>query len=315
MKPLVSVIVPVYNTEEYLPQCLNSLLGQTLEQIEILLIDDGSTDGSPGVCAAYVKRDARIRIITHRENLGLSAARNTGIAAARADYLMFVDSDDWVAPDFCRLPYEAAVEHCADLVMFSYYRVEKGKLKRPSGKVPSGLFTREEAIQLIDTSNISIGPMAWNKLYARSIFNSVAYPVGHLCEDIGTTHKLCHAANTIICLAEFLYYYRAGRNGSITSMMSSQFLQDRSDFYFQKNLDLAAWGYDVETPWRIFALRYMVWNGSNQPHSIVCDEVIKSISGYPSYFKPRYNVMLFLYRHSPPLFDFVCRITGKRIVK
>ncbi len=117
MKPLVSVIVPVYKVEPYLERCLDSLLNQTLKEIEIIIIDDGSPDRCGQICDAYAARDDQFRVV-HQENRGLSAARNVGIEMAQADYLMFVDSDDWVHPDYCRLPYEAAVEHGVELVIF-----------------------------------------------------------------------------------------------------------------------------------------------------------------------------------------------------
>ena len=120
MKPLVSVIVPVYRVEAYLEQCVDSLLGQTLERIEIILVDDGSPDSCGAICDRYAAADPRVRTI-HRENGGLSASRNTGIEAAAGEYLMFVDSDDWVESDYCGLPWELARTSGADLVMFQSY--------------------------------------------------------------------------------------------------------------------------------------------------------------------------------------------------
>lgn len=121
--PLISVIVPIYNVERYVRKCLDSLKGQTLKQIEVICIDDGSTDGSGKIADEYVSEEwPRFRVF-HTENRGLSAARNRGIDEAKAQWLMFVDSDDWVHEDFCRVPYEAAIENSADLVIFGAYRV------------------------------------------------------------------------------------------------------------------------------------------------------------------------------------------------
>ena len=116
-KPLVSVIVPVYNVEPYLHRCIDSLVHQTLKDIEIILIDDGSTDGCGKICDEYAAADTRIRVV-HQENAGLCEARNTGIDRAQADYLMFVDSDDWVQAEFCEIPLMLAKEHQADLACF-----------------------------------------------------------------------------------------------------------------------------------------------------------------------------------------------------
>lgn len=124
MKPLVSIIVPVYKVEDYLERCLDTLCRQSLKDIEIILVDDGSPDRSGEICDQYAKEDRRIKVLRHPENRGLSAARNTGIAYAAADYLMFVDSDDWVHVDFCKLPYEYAMQHQADLVMFCKRKIK-----------------------------------------------------------------------------------------------------------------------------------------------------------------------------------------------
>ena len=107
--PAISIIVPVYQVKNYLPRCIDSLIAQTFEDIEIILVDDASSDGSGEICDAYAKKDPRIRVI-HQEHGGLSVARNTGLAAARGEWLMFVDSDDYVLPDFCRRPYQYALE-------------------------------------------------------------------------------------------------------------------------------------------------------------------------------------------------------------
>ncbi len=109
MQLLVSVIVPVYNVEKYIVRCLESLRRQSLQNIEIILVDDASPDRCGEICEAYAAKDARFKVIHHAENLGLSAARNTGIQKAVADYLMFVDSDDWVHEDFCKVAYTKAV--------------------------------------------------------------------------------------------------------------------------------------------------------------------------------------------------------------
>ena len=128
--PLVSVIVPNYNVERYVRKCLDSLRGQTLREIEVICIDDGSTDESGRIVDEYAKEDERLRVI-HTENRGLSAARNRGIDEARADWLMFVDSDDWVDPDFCKVPYEAAIENQADLVIFAVCKVTRlGRVRK-----------------------------------------------------------------------------------------------------------------------------------------------------------------------------------------
>ena len=161
-RPEVSVIVPVYRVEKWLPQCLDSLTAQTLQETEIILIDDGSPDGCGALCDEYAKKDARIRVI-HQENRGLSLARNAGLDAARGRYIMFADSDDWVEPDFCETPFRLAEETGADLVLFRHRRHEKDRQSVfPRFPDAQGSLTPRDAIEkvLFREGGISV----WNKL-------------------------------------------------------------------------------------------------------------------------------------------------------
>ena len=187
--PLVSVIVPVYKVEDVLARCLDSLCRQSLREIEIILVDDASPDRCGEICEQYATENTRFKVIHHPENRGLSAARNTGIAHASSDYLMFVDSDDWVHEDFCKLPYECAVQQQADLVLFCFQFIDKNgspRLKKKADNRDSGKLTRLEAFELM-LNKISFA--AWNKLYSRKLFQTISYPVGYFYEDVGTTYK------------------------------------------------------------------------------------------------------------------------------
>ena len=235
----VSVIVPVYKVERYLSACLDSLLAQSMQEIEVLLIDDGSPDQCGRICDEYASRDSRFRVF-HTDNRGLSAARNFGIEKAQGDYLMFVDSDDWVSPSFCQAAYNAAVENAADLVMFRH-RIMKSDSCR--GTIPyvhgsQGMKSQEEAIDLLYRG---IGNMAWNKLYRKELFKDIKYPEGKLYEDIATTFKLIYEAPNIFYLDGILYYYRK-REGSITGQMTAakqqeSFTMKRSYRDSQKSAD------------------------------------------------------------------------------
>ena len=116
---MISIIVPVYNTAPYLPQCLDSLVNQTYRDIEIICVNDGSTDNSPDILKAYAERDSRILVI-HQENLGLSGARNKGLESARGEWVMFVDSDDWIAPDMYEKLYHHLTEDGSDIAAFTH---------------------------------------------------------------------------------------------------------------------------------------------------------------------------------------------------
>ena len=124
-KPLISVIVPIYNVAPYIRKCLDSLKRQTMKEIEVICIDDGSTDESGKIAEEYESQEWPVFRIIHTENRGLSAARNRGIDEAQADWLMFVDSDDWVSNEFCRTPYEVAIKYNSDLIVFWLYKSKK----------------------------------------------------------------------------------------------------------------------------------------------------------------------------------------------
>ena len=210
MRPLVSVIVPVYKVEDVLARCLDSLCRQSLSEIEIILVDDASPDRCGEICETYAKQDKRFRVFHRKENRGLSAARNLGIQYAVSDYLMFVDSDDWVACDFCKDAFETAKQYHADLVMFGYQHVtESGFNKLKFGSIErstKNLMSREEAIELTFEE---FGMVAWNKLYSKKLFDGIKYPEGYLFEDVATTYKLFWKAvsifyldRRIVCLSE-----------------------------------------------------------------------------------------------------------------
>lgn len=132
--PLVSVIVPIYNVEKYIRRCLDSLKNQTMKQIEVIMINDGSTDESGRIAEDYVIDSwPQFRFIRYDMNRGLSAARNTGIDEARAEWIMFVDSDDWVEPEFCRVPYETVLNDNADMIIFPAQKGRKGCVCSPDG--------------------------------------------------------------------------------------------------------------------------------------------------------------------------------------
>lgn len=127
--PKISLIVPVYNVEDYLKECLDSIINQSLKDIEIILIDDGSTDSSGLICDEYAQCDCRIKVI-HKRNEGLSCARNDGIDASSSPYLMFVDGDDYLVSKFCETPYKSALKYNADLVLFSYNNIKDNVIKK-----------------------------------------------------------------------------------------------------------------------------------------------------------------------------------------
>lgn len=238
-KPEVSVIVPVYNVEEYLPRCLDSLLAQSLESLEILVIDDGSADGSGRICEEYAGRDPRIRVI-HQENAGLSAARNRGIELARGEFLMFADGDDRTDPEFCALPLALAREREADLILFQFRKTEDGReLRNTDRRIPEGEKTEEEAHRLLIDG---VGFTVWNKLYHRDLFRENRFPEGRTMEDLALVPVLVHAARRIVYTGAVLYE-QVRRPGSITTTRSPGNLRDNYDALVLTAENLKKWGW------------------------------------------------------------------------
>lgn len=201
--PLISVVVPIYNIEKYVSKCLDSLKWQTLKQIEIIMIDDGSNDSSGKIAEKYVKDEFPLFRYIHTENRGLSAARNLGIEEAKADWLMFVDGDDWVESGFCEKPYKVAVDKKTDLLIFrsisEWNRVIKKKWMN-NKSYPSGL------IDEFTAHEFGSG-VAWNKLYRKTLFENIRFPEGRIYEDLATTHKVVHVAKRIVMINDYLYHH------------------------------------------------------------------------------------------------------------
>lgn len=307
--PLVSVIVPVYNVEDYLEQCLKSICGQTLSRIEIIIIDDGSTDSSGRICDAFAANDSRIRVI-HKKNEGLAAARNDGIALARAEYIMFVDSDDWVEPGFCELPYHIAEENDVDLVAFGIRKINKrGKPARQNKFPTEGIISKEDALmnywRLVDV-------VVWNKLYRREIFEGILFPVGHLSEDTAVTHRLIQKSDTIFLLDRELYNYREQRPGSITEVKSRRLLDDATRYDLQRLNDLRTWGYDCSEAEQRLALSYLARNGRHHEQSPAFEKLLRECRHFTKNTSWRQKVMFRVYRISPVIFDWISVLTGRR---
>lgn len=306
--PLISVIVPVYQVEAFLERCVNSLLNQSLREIEIILIDDGSPDKCGMICDRYAAQDARVRVI-HQKNAGLSAARNAGLDRAQGEWIMFVDSDDWVEPDYCRLPYEAALAHGADLVIFGNvsHKISGEIVFR---RVEERPLSREAAVAYAVKKNC----VAWKKLYHRSLFREIRYPEGYTFEDTLTTPKLVHAARSVYCLDACLYHY-VFRDDSITSVKTPL---SRRDYLVMKTVqvrDQLRWGYD-ELAWELreeLCLPYLIQLGRFAEDSAFHMETLRRMRRFPADWTWMQKILLILFRASPWLFDRVCILSDKRL--
>ena len=303
-KPAVSVIVPVYNVASYLRRCVDSLLGQTLRDIEIFLIDDGSTDGSGQICDEYAAKDARIRVV-HQANAGLSEARNTGIDRAGADYLMFVDGDDWVEPDFCRIPWEIARSQQADLVMFQFMKFRNGKERKRRYFVSDGRKAQEEAFALmIQGATV----YAWNKLYHRGLFRKNRYPKGRVYEDVSLTPILIHEARHIFYSSAVLYNKEC-RNDSITADLSDGSARDWLDAKAGTAQHLKEWGYaSMAESYYLTSVLFFVSKDWHSPELYAkCIQYLRSIKRCPQHYPFKQRCKFCLCTFSPKLYRLVLR--------
>ena len=225
-EPLISVIVPVYDVEKYLPKCLDSLLAQTWRNLEIIVVNDGSPDGSWDIMQDYAARDSRIRL-RRQKNGGLSAARNAGLELARGEWIGFMDSDDYAAPEMYETLYRAATEHDAQMAVCSlaYVTPDGTPLPRTSPITKDEVLTGREALQRLS------GPQNWyyvtvmNRLYRRSLFEDIRFPEGRLHEDEFTAHLFYWQCERIAMVKKGMYYY-VQRSGSI---MHTESVRNRVD--------------------------------------------------------------------------------------
>ena len=207
MEDLISVIVPVYNVEKYLNRCIDSIINQTYKNLEIILVDDGSPDNCGKICDEYAKKDSRIKVI-HKENGGLSDARNVGINIARGTYVGFVDSDDWIEEEMYEILYNNILKYNADLSTCNFIRTAKNVKKSYNKGNIIKIYTRGEYLKKF----FKIGTQecvyyAWNKLYRRELLSKEQYPVGLTSEDVEGTFKYLLKCEKVVTTKKICYNY------------------------------------------------------------------------------------------------------------
>ncbi|ODN30529.1 glycosyltransferase [Fervidobacterium thailandense] len=244
MPELVSIVVPVYNVEDYLSRCVESLLRQTYSSIEIILVDDGSTDSSGSICDTFAKIDKRVKVI-HKPNGGLSDARNSGLQVARGGFVTFVDGDDVVSEKYVETLLENAQRFEADISICNFRRFHdesellvRNRTVEPVMKVLNNV---DALLELYGPLYVQF-TVSWGKLYRRALWEDVRFPVGKLHEDEFTTYKLLWKARKVVYTGEELYFYRQ-RSGSIMRSFDSKricdivgALKERAQFFKENNL-------------------------------------------------------------------------------
>lgn len=224
----ITIIIPIYNVEKYLNKCIDSVVNQTYKNLEILLVDDGSTDASHAICDEWQIKDTRVKAI-HKNNGGVSSARNIGLAAATGDYIVFIDSDDWVVDNFVETLYKSIIKNDADIAICEYLEINE------DNKNISSQFNRVRLVDKTTTGKDLLKDLVfekfcsvvvWNKIYKKSIFSNLRFKEGRFHEDEFIIHHILLKSKVVNCFSNPLYYYLIRSN----SFMGEGFTVKRLDY-------------------------------------------------------------------------------------
>lgn len=235
---LISVIIPVYNVENYIKKCINSVLIQTYRNLEIILVDDGSKDKSGTMCDDFEKKDSRIKVI-HKTNGGLSDARNFGIEKASGKYIMFIDSDDFIDKKMIEILFNNIKKTESDISICGVRIIKEGKkyINKKEYTNDVKILTQNEVYENLYNDKALETVVAWNKLYKRKIFDVIRYPKGKIHEDAFIIHYLINNAKKIVYTSDKLYYYIrrkdsiTGKKFNIKRLDELEALEDRVEFF------------------------------------------------------------------------------------
>ena len=234
----LSVVIPIYNVEKYLDQCIKSVVNQTYQNLEIILVDDGSPDRCPEICDIWKEKDKRITVI-HKQNGGLSDARNHGIQVATGEYIAFVDSDDFIEPDMYEVMIQAADRTGADIATCGRFLYNEKILEMKHTSPDEILLQPVDAIKELLCGGL-VEESAWDKIYKKDFFDTVKFPIGQINEDLPIMPLLFEQAKTIVCTGKPFYYYRVNENGITHSPYSAaksdiiKHMEETSTYILQK---------------------------------------------------------------------------------
>lgn len=222
---LVSVIVPVYNTEKYLVECLDSIIHQTYKNLEIILVDDGSTDDSGRICDEYSHKDCRIKVI-HKENGGQASARNVAIKSAQGEYILYVDSDDYIDDTHIQNLMSTVIDYNADFVQCEMVKFWNNSAKTKNGK--NSQMTCQKQIYTVTEALSEFGyqrrfmPSPWCKLIKKDLISGIEFPVGMGYEDMAVVYKIIARAHLLVYISERSYHYRQHKSSTMHTEFSDR---------------------------------------------------------------------------------------------
>lgn len=244
MEDLISIIIPIYNVADFLEDSLESVVNQTYNNLQIILVNDASEDGSDIICKNYEKKDIRICLINHEIRKGVAEARNTGLNASKGKYIGFVDPDDFVELNIFEKLYYAIKKNSADISVCGY-RIFGNKKDDKVGRITTNTFNRQEALGML-VKDSEMPSYLWNKLFKVELFENCLFNSGCRYEDLRIMHRLFMKANTIATIDNRLYHYRI-RNGSITNTTKLNNSKELIDALDQRCEDLLGTNYYIDS--------------------------------------------------------------------
>ena len=298
-EPLISIIIPVYNTSKYVRRCLDSVVIQTYKNIEIIVIDDGSTDDSFKILTNYSRCFPNIRLIAQK-NRGQSVARNRGINLANGEYIMFVDSDDYVDKNFCQVAYNSIKSFHTDIAIFGMYMINGSHKEEIPFNLKEGVISKEMAMSTAIHSSFPV-----NKIYKYSLFKNIKYPINYSYEDMFTTYKLIDKAKGVSYIDTPLYYYNQRYDSTVHhhtgQSATSYFIANQQLFSFLKRNYPMLTSQMISSVLKgsIYFLAY-TGNGGDKHLKEQADQNLKKLC-LPKSLSIKWFLIFWLYRHCPKL--------------
>lgn len=310
---MISIIVPVYNVEQYLTKCLQSILIQTYQNFELILVNDGSTDNSLVICEEYKKKDSRIRII-NKENGGLSSARNAGLKEMKGDYIVFIDSDDWIEKDYLQKLFDSLLDNNADIVQCNFIKEDihgrtlqkfcDNKVVTEGKNFIKNLYNRKTYLQTV---------VVWNKIYRKEIFTNTLFDEGIHHEDEAIIHELLYKASKIVCIDNILYHYIVRQNSITQQRLSPKSLDaiyalEKRMIFFKNNNEYILLSMTMPIYFRLlvkFTNKFK--NSKNSNYGEIVNELESKIKACKSdlkinkFMSLQTKVLWYLYRLNPKI--------------
>lgn len=312
----ISIIMPVYNTADFLKTCMESLLNQTFRDFELLAIDDGSTDGSAELLDAYAAKDPRVKVF-HQENQGQAASRNYGLEQMRGDFVCFVDSDDGLSSDFLESLHELALAENADIVTTGYLKAETWQ-KLPVADKKVEIFNQQEGqASFYSGKRVPFYIMPWGKLYRKAIFEGLRFPVGKFVEDEFVAHELFYRSQKTAYLHGARYFYRQ-HAGSTMKGYALPNAEDACEMFrqriaFLEEHDEPLFALQTRDQFSTYCLSLQVDFSEDTAIRRLADEQFREqfLPQYRRHFRRKIRLMGQLYLKKPKLFLFLMKISKR----